>query len=230
MTVRKRKAKPPASMPAAMMLRLDPDMTLKVQLLEPPKMAAPPGKWLRVVVWGVIVAAILYGILASLYVWPHTYISPTEFDGTPALSISLSYPTYVAYGDIAEIFMTISNLSDTTITGTMVFTFTEMVPVQTLPSKRSAITLTALKSGERLTERLSILLNRPLWFRDENVHFQVSAEMNRSRRVLPHKLVIRTAPIPYLSTIFAWLPAGSILLNGLLAFIWEVFKGRLARK
>lgn len=230
MTARKLKTKPVVAMPASMALKLDPDMTMRVQLLEPPKAVAPPRKWLRVMVRSLVLATIVYGILVSLYVWPHTYVPPTKFNNTPALTIGLSYPTYIAYGDIAEIIVTISNLSDTMITGAVVFTFTETIPVQTLPSKRLAVRLEGLNRGESLTERLSVLLNRPIWLREESVQFQVSAEVNRQRGVLPHNFVIRTAPIPYLSTIFAWLPTGSILLNGLLAFIWEVFKGRPARK
>jgi hypothetical protein len=233
MTARKRKPKPASlsSRPEPTILKVEPDTTLRVQLVESPKVIVPTRKWLRILVRGLVLAALFYGFLMARYVLPRHYVPPKNFNGIPELFIGLSYPAYLAFGDIGEIVMTISNRGDTAISGTLVFAFTEKTPVHIMPSKSTAITLTELKHGESLTERLSILLNRSLWLREEAVSFQMLAEVKSRRGILPDSLAIHTAPIPYLSTIFAWLPTGSILLSGLLAFLWEaLIKQRLAPK
>jgi len=215
---------PPA--PAPSVLRLEPGATLSVQLLPPPQEPPRPRRWRGWLIGGLIFVGVLVFFL-SLFVLPRVYVDPVAVSGIPELSISLTYPTYLAFGDTGVIDVTVINNGSAMITGTMVLTFTDVLPVQAASPKITAVSLPELPGGARLTERMSIAWGRFMWFRAENVPFQVLIETDGQRGTLPASQLIRAAPVPFLRTIFDWLTRSS-LLAGLLAFVWEQIKPRLA--
>jgi hypothetical protein len=207
---------------------VEPPTPLRVELLEAPKPPPPPRKWLRPLVGILVLLVAIYVILARLYVTPQTFVPLTPASGIPDLAVTLVYPTYLAFGNAGTIDVTIVNRGPAAITGTVVLAFSGAAPVRTAPSKSTAIGLNGLQSGASQTEQVNISLSRSTWLRIEAMPFQVLVEANGQQGALPGSQVIYTGPVPYLGTPLAWLPAGPVLLAGLLAFLWEQLKPRLA--
>jgi hypothetical protein len=207
---------------------VEPPAPLRVELLEAPKPPSPLRRWSRLLMGGLLILGLVYFILALWFVAPRTYVPPTSLSGLPDLTIALAYPTYLAFGDASTIDVTIVNRGTAAITGTVVLAFAGAVPVQTAPSKSTAFALNGLQGGASQTEQINVWLSRSAWLRIEAMSFRVLIEANSQQGALPGSQVIYTGPIPYLGTPLAWLPTGSVLLAGLLAFLWEQIKPRLA--
>jgi hypothetical protein len=126
--------------------------------------------------------------------------------------------------------VTIINRGNTAVTGTVVLAFTGAMPVRTAPARSTAIGLANLSPGASLSEQVNVSLGRAAWLHSESVPFRVLVEADGQRGDLPGSQALHTAPIPYLGTVWTWLPSGSVLLASLLAFVWEQIKPRLAAR
>jgi len=221
-----RQRRPLPVTPAPVTLKFAQDSALQVQVLPPPKTPTPPRPWLRPLVGSLIFATVLYALLVILYVSPRTYTPPTSVSN-PDVSLTLEYPTFLAFGDTGEIYVTVLNRGNVVITGTVVLEFSGTLPVRTVPSTSTIVELKDFKRGASQTARLTISLNRPIWLRAEDAQFQVFVEADGKRGALPETYLIRAAPIPYLGTSLAWLPTLSALFTGLLSLVWDVIKKRV---
>lgn len=167
------------------------------------------------------------GIL--LWVWgaysfPRNY--PPPIDAHPLL-VALVLPAYVAFGDEADLEVTVTNGGTDPTTGAVTVSFSGGAAAHPLPAETTTVKLEGLAGGASLTQRLKFsLAQAPTFWSQEVVHLALHVAVGDQHMRLPVEPQIRLAPVPYLNTISSLL-FGSSLVATVSAFFWDIFKKRI---
>jgi hypothetical protein len=213
------------SLVSPLKIQFDSDSQLRITVVTPEKPPAPLNRWMRSLILGVFLIALLWFFLSARYL-ALRFPPPAEFNDA-SLSIALAHPAYVAYGDEAEMELTVANIGGQSFTGSVTVNFPGGVPVRPLASETTTIKIEKLSPNACVTSRLKFAL------RQQTRLF--------SGEVIPTRLLIATddrsfqpvagppiavAPLPFLRTINSWL-GNSVVIAAVVALLWEVMKKRL---
>jgi len=213
------------SLASPLKIQFDSDSQLRITVVTPEKPPAPLNRWMRSLILGVFLIALLWFFLSTRYL-ALRFPPPAEFNDA-SLSIALAHPAYVAYGDEAEMELTVANIGGQSFTGSVTVNFPGGIPVRPLASETTTIKIEKLSPNACVTSRLKFAL------RQQTRLF--------SGEVIPTRLLIATddrsfqpvagppiavAPLPFLRTINSWL-GNSVVAAALAALRREVMRKRL---
>jgi hypothetical protein len=213
------------SLASPLKIQFDSDSQLRITVVTPEKPPAPINRWMRSLIIGVFLIALLWFFLSMRYL-ALRFPPPAEFNDA-SLSIALAHPAYVAYGDEAEMELTVANVGGQSFTGSVTVNFPGGVPVRPLASETTTIKVEKLSPNACVTSRLKFAL------RQQTRLF--------SGEVIPTRLLIATddrsfqpvagppiavAPLPFLRTINSWL-GNSVVAAAIAALLWEIMRKRL---
>lgn len=172
----------------------------------------------------------IFAVLVSLLIWcfvlPIEFFSPIEFKDR-SLFVSLRHSTYVAFGDEAEIDLSVTNDASESFSGEVTVVFKGDVGAQPLPSESTTFKIENLVSGASGSHRLKFALaSKPRWFSGQSVGTAVQVSSATAPvQALPGP-EIRITPIPFMRTIISLL-SNSAIVAFLAALLWEVARKRL---
>jgi hypothetical protein len=213
------------SLASPLKIQFDSDSQLRITVVMPEKPPAPLNRWMRSLIIGVFLIALLWIFLSMRYL-ALRFPQPAEFNDA-SLSIALAHPAYVAYGDEAEMELTVTNIGGQSFTGSVTVNFPGGVPVRPLASETATIKIEKLSPNACVTSRMKFALRQQTRF--------------FSGEVIPTRLLIATddrsfqpvagppiavAPLPFLRTINSWL-GNSVVAAAIAALLWEVMRKRL---
>ena len=156
---------------------------------------------MHILVAGIAIAAALGLFVYWLFVLPTEFFSPIEFKDT-SVSVSMTYPTYVAFGDEAEMALSVTNHGSKVFTGQITVIFKGNVGARPLPSGSTAIEIKDLVAGASSANRLRFAFAMdPGWFSEETIGtiLQVSSTA-AAVQALPGP-EIGIASVPFLRTL-----------------------------
>lgn len=216
---------PNVQFPTSLSLKLEPDTLVRVAIDKPEQPPPPINIALKVLSGAVIT---LFLILLSLFV---IYIQPRQsydvkISGT-SLSTIVSHNSYVAFGDEAEIDITIRNDGNESANGALVLLFNGNIHTLPLPSETTKTDIKELVPGASSTHRLKFALGYPpQWFSNKMTHLTVIFVSGKQQFRSQSHSAFSIAPIPYLRTVsFSLL--GSALTGAIAMLLWEVIRKRL---
>ena len=212
------------SLPSPLTLQFDPDAQLQVTVVTPEKPNAHLRPSLLWLIASVIVLTLLWFLLSLRYL-ALSYPQSIEFNAA-SLSIAMVHPAYVAYGDDAEMELTVTNRASQSFTGAVTVSFPGAVPVRPLASETTTVKIEKLAPGASATHRLKLALRQQArLFSGEVIPtaLQIATD-ERSFQPTPGPQ-IAIAPLPFLRTINSWL-SNSVVVAAVAALIWEVLRKR----
>ncbi len=212
------------SLPSPLKLQFDPNAQLQITVVTPDKPDTPLKRSLLLVIAIVIILTLLWFLLSLRYL-ALSYPQSTEFNAA-SLSIAMVHPAYVAYGDDAEMELTVTNRGSQNFTGAVTVSFPGAVPVRPLASETTTMKIEKLASGASATHRLKFALRQQArLFSGEVIPtaLQITTD-ERSFQPTPGPQ-IAIAPLPFLRTINSWL-SNSVVVAAVAALIWEVLRKR----
>lgn len=137
-------------------------MMVQVEILQPDE--SRRGTWLgRIRVFIPIFAALILifsvGWLGRKYLLPQEHVYKTT--SLPPLAISVCHHPYVSVGDQEEISITATNIGTATITSTtIILSYMGTLPIAVAFDESNAVDFSELKSGEKRTKPVRILVNQ----------------------------------------------------------------------
>ncbi|MGH8569341.1 MAG: hypothetical protein ACREXU_15360 [Gammaproteobacteria bacterium] len=221
-----KRLRPGPPVPRDLVLKLDPDAHVRVTVTAPQKVRQPLSIGMHILVAGIAIAAALGLFVYWLFVLPADLFSPIEFKDT-SVSVSITYPRYVAFGDEAEMALSVTNHGSEVFTGQITVIFKGNVGARPLPPGRTAIEIKDLVAGASSANRLRFAFARdPGWFSEETIAttLQVSSTAAPAH-ALPGP-EIRVAPVPFLRTSINLITSSAIVV-AVAALLWEVVRKRL---
>jgi len=181
-------------------LQFDSDSQLQVTVVTPEKPPAPLNRSMRFLIIGVFLIALLWLFLWMRYL-TLSFPQSAEFNDA-SLSIALAHPAYVAYGDEAEMELTVTNRGGQSFTGSVTVNFPSGVPVRPLASETTTIKIEKLAANASVTSRLKFALRQQTrFFSGEVIPTRLLfATDDPSFQPIPGPQ-IAVAPLPFLRTI-----------------------------
>lgn len=205
-------------------LKLEPDTHLRVTMVTPEKLESPLGVGILSLIAGTVIFTALFLFLYAYFVLQTEFSSPIEFKG---VSVSLRHSTYVAFGDEAEIDLSVTNSGTQPFSGEVTVVFKGDVGAQPLPSQSTTFKVENLVSGASGSHRLKFALAGK-WRRFSEQ--PVGTAVQVSSAAVPAQALpgpeIRITPIPFLRTIIS-LMSNSAIIAALAALLWEVARKRV---
>jgi hypothetical protein len=146
------------SLASPLKIQFDSDSQLRITVVTPEKPPAPLNRWMRSLILGVFLIALLWFFLSARYL-ALRFPPPAEFNDA-SLSIALAHPAYLAYGDEAEMELTVANIGGQSFTGSVTVNFPGGVPVRPLASETTTIKIEKLSPNACVTSRLKFALRQ----------------------------------------------------------------------
>ena len=221
-----KRVRPGPPVPRALVLKLDPDAHVRVTVTAPEQVRQPLSIGMHILVAGIAIAAALGLFVYWLFVLPTEFFSPIEFKDT-SVSVSMTYPTYVAFGDEAEMALSVTNHGSKGFTGQITVIFKGNVGARPLPSGSTAIEIKDLVAGASSANRLRFAFAMdPGWFSEETIGTTLQVSSTAAPvQALPGP-EIGIAPVPFLRTLINLITSSAIVV-AVAALLWEVVRKRL---
>ncbi len=216
---------PAPQFPDSLTLKLEPDARIQVTVAQAEQPAKPLNRWLKWLIYAVIILGGCWLGVYGKYIQPRAYSPGIELSGT-ALSAKLSHPSFVAFGDEAELDVTITNTGDDTFNGFVTLIFNGNVAPLPLPPETTRLEIKDLSGKASATHRVKFALGEsPQWFSGESIRIGLQASSANQRFNSRGESIIRIAPFPYLRT-FSSALSGSAVIIAVAALLWEVVRKR----
>lgn len=219
------------SLASPLKIQFDSGSQLQVTVVTPEKPAAPLNRSMRFLILGFSLSVFLVALLWLFLCMPYLKPSfPQSAITDASLSIALTHPAYVAYGDEAEMEVTITNLGDRSFTGAVTVNFSGAVPVRPLASETTTIKVEKLGANASLTHRMKFALRQQTrLFSGEIIPtgLQIITDDCSFQPVAGPQIAV--APLPFLRTINSWLSNYVVItaVAAVAALLWEVMRKRL---
>jgi hypothetical protein len=217
---------PGPPVPRALVLKLDPDAHVRVTVTAPELVRQPLSIGMHILMAGIAIAAALGLFVYWLFVLPTEFFSPTEFKDT-SMSVSITHPTYVSFGDEAEMALSVTNQGSKVFTGQITVIFKGNVGARPLPSETTAIEIKDLVAGASSANRLRFAFAMdPGWFSKETIGTTLQISSTAAPvQTLPGP-EIGVAPVPFLRTLIN-LISSSAIVAAVFVLLGEVVRKRL---
>lgn len=183
--------------------------------------AATRRNWLWLFTLAFFGIILLFASLLAIYVIPTSTVS--DFSNTlPELRLLFTFPDSLARGDEGVIDLTVTNRDGSPITGTLVLSFTQSLPLHLLDGSSNTLRMENLAAGMRQTSQIRFKVpTMPRYLDTDTVSF-TPLLVQASRIHTGYKTqVISILPIPYLRLILTVLIGLSAVAFG---FIREQIK------
>jgi len=220
------------SLASPLKIQFDSGSQLQVTVVAPEKPSAPLNRSMRFLIISVSLSVFLGALLWLFLCMPYLNLSfpqSAKF-GDASLSIALTHPAYVAYGDEAEMELTVTNLGSQSFTGAVTVNFSGAVPVRPLASETTTINIEKLGANASITHRLKFALRQQTQLFSGEViptGLQIITDDCSFQPVAGPQIAV--APLPFLRTINSWLSNYVVVTSvaAVAALLWEVMRKRI---
>jgi hypothetical protein len=212
------------SLASPLKIQFDAGSQLQITVVTPEKPPAPLNRLMRSLITGVFLLATLWFYISFLYL-PLKFPPPADANDA-SLSIAMAHPAYVAYGDEAEMDLTVTNIGGQSFSGSVTINFPGRVPVRPLVSETTTIKIEKLSPNACVTSRLKFALRQQTrWLSGEMIptRLLIATDDRSFQPVAGPQIAV--APLPFLRTINSWL-GNSAILGAVAALLWEVVRKR----
>jgi len=232
MNHRKKKAAAPSPQPApvialpdSLQLTLEPDARINVTIATEEQPARPLNPRLVRLILFVAAACFVWLALYLKYLQPRTHSAPVALSGSTLVAI-VSHPAYIAFGDIAELDLSVTNRGNEPFTGQITLLFQGNIPIQPFPAENTTMKLEPLAAGASATQRIRFSLGQNTrWFLREALRTELRAASATQQFRASIAEPILVAAIPYPRTTHDRL-LNSSLSAAVVLLLWEVIRKR----
>lgn len=207
-------------LPSSLNLNLSATSPLAVKLHQEPKSPSP----FPVLLGVVIIFAILILLVGFWMFWSYVRPQVRSEQRFGALTITVSHPQIIAYGDENELEITVFNHGRQAADGMATIVFSDNPSLRFLQDEPTIIKLEKLPSGAGLTQKMKF----GLFFPDtstQTINLAIGFDDSGWCRISS----MSVSGLWYARTITGWLFNPNVpiaILSTLFAFLWEVFKQR----
>jgi hypothetical protein len=181
--------------------------------------------------WGKLIWILIFSVIIVILILSSIYLLPRESIDCPitnGLEVGIDYPKYIAYGDTEEIKLTIKNVGDSEISGSLLIDF-EGTKVH-LEDEAKIKLETLAPSEQPTTKEIRFLLNE-LPKAGQYIYFS-PVIMGNDTQCSSKEYFIRISPIPGLRKFVGllWSTVGLTLVgmfwSQIKEWLFSVFKGK----
>jgi hypothetical protein len=183
--------------------------------------------WLLPVVVAILLLLMgFYAFAWARWIQPRVRLSPTVCGAqVPELAVHLSYPRYLAIGDVGEIDVTVVNRATQTLTGTVTLAFDQAIGVHVADDEETVLRFKDLPGGGQVTDHVKFYWNTQPRLGDASASsFRLRVSLTGGGLYETDAQTVTVAPVPYLALALA---RGGALLAGLVGLLGGQIEKRL---